>query len=371
MFLVPYNKLSEEQKAIIRRVSRQDKDLFVEGPPGSGKTLISLYILKDMVEKQSIRPLLMIFNHSLYGYLSSALKELGLSDNITIATKDKYFWDLAKAKNVEIKGGTYEERYSWLLSELQDFSYEKEFDITVVDEVQDLRKEEWELINSLSNRVTSLGDFDQGVYQTNLSKNDVTQNRIIEKLKDIFRFHRNIAIVAQSFSRSSESLEDKVSRIEQKDVQLIDCQPWEEADTVANILVSLKNQSGRIGVISHTHERLKTLEGKLSDRNISTAYYAKNTDLRNHDYTQEVPLLVTCHSVKGLEFEHVIVFGFDEGDGNVAALRSRDQLQDILYVTLTRTNSNLYVIRNSGTVKELQDIIVTKDDSSISLDDIF
>ena len=60
MFLVPYNKLSDDQKLIIRKVSREDKNLFVEGPPGSGKTLISLYTLKDMVRSQAIKPLLLM-----------------------------------------------------------------------------------------------------------------------------------------------------------------------------------------------------------------------------------------------------------------------------------------------------------------------
>ena len=48
--LIPYQQLSEEQKAVIRRVSRTDGNLYVEGPAGSGKTLISLYALKDFVE---------------------------------------------------------------------------------------------------------------------------------------------------------------------------------------------------------------------------------------------------------------------------------------------------------------------------------
>ena len=39
--LIPYNQLSLEQQDIVRRVSRGDKNLYVEGPAGSGKTLIS------------------------------------------------------------------------------------------------------------------------------------------------------------------------------------------------------------------------------------------------------------------------------------------------------------------------------------------
>lgn len=371
MFLVPYNKLSEEQKAIIRRVSRQSSDLFVEGPPGSGKTLISLYILKDMIENQSVRPLLVIFNHSLFGYLRSALKELDLTDNITIVTKDKYFWDLAKQKGVFIEGKSYDEKYNSIMSGLKNHSFDQVYDIAVVDEVQDLCKDEWELLNRMAKRITSLGDFDQGVYNTNLTKDQVCHKSTVEKLINIFRFHRNIAKIAQRFSRSSERLEDKVSRIENKDVQLIDINRGQETQTIADILRSLQGQQGRVGVLSHNHQRLRDLHNALGGVGLETVYFQNNTDLRDHDFTQEVPLLMTSHSAKGLEFEHVILFGFDENDSNISALRTRGQLQDLLYVSITRTNSNLYLIRNPHTIKELRDIFVEAKASSITIDDIF
>src|SRR5690625_2942564 len=98
MFLPPYPQLSEEQKGIITRISREQSDLFVEGPPGSGKTVISLYTLRDMIREGASNPLLLMYNHSLYGYLRTSLEQLEISENITIATKDKFFWDLARHK---------------------------------------------------------------------------------------------------------------------------------------------------------------------------------------------------------------------------------------------------------------------------------
>ena len=160
MFLIPYNRLSEEQKGIVRRISREQKNLFVEGPPGSGKTLISLYTLRDMVEEGAIRPLLLMYNHSLYGYLRTAMQELEISDNITIATKDKFFWDLASLNNIDRnQGGSYDAKYDYLLTKLLQCNLVKTYDVTVVDEVQDLNPKEWLLIKRISKRITSLGDF--------------------------------------------------------------------------------------------------------------------------------------------------------------------------------------------------------------------
>jgi len=371
MFLVPYNKLSETQKHIIRKVSRGDENLFIEGPPGSGKTLISLYTLKNMIRTQAVKPLLLIYNHSLYGYLRSALQEMDLVDNIMIATKDKYFWELARTNNVQATGNNYEEEYTQLLRGLLNINHEPIFDIAVIDEVQDLRKEEWELIKKLCRRITSLGDFNQGVYKTELSKTDVIQKGRSEVLTDIFRFHKSIAKTAQLFSKSKQSLEDKVSRIEQNDIQLIDIKSVDNAQTIANIITSLKRQKGRVGIISHNRENLKRLKEALNALEIEATYYKSNKELRSHHFGSEVPLLITSHSAKGLEFDHVILFGFDEGDSNISNLRKSGILEDTLYVALTRANTNLYIIRNENTITEINSISVESNVDDFTIDDIF
>ena len=205
MFLIPYNKLTNAQKGIIKRVSRESQNLFVEGPPGSGKTLISLYTVKDMVESKVASPLVMIYNHSLYGYLQSSFKELGLTDNITIATKDKFFWDLARQNEVEIPSvRDYKTKYEAILSGLLNVSLTKKWDIAIVDEVQDMQKKEWILIKKLAGQITSMGDFNQGIYESDLTKEDITSVSRFEQLFDIFRFHKNIAKIAEFFSKKKD-----------------------------------------------------------------------------------------------------------------------------------------------------------------------
>ena len=87
MILIPYPQLSPEQQKVIRSVSRNEGNLFIEGAPGSGKTLISLYTLKDYLEKENLKVMVIMYNHSLYGFLRSAFKELEITVGVTIATK--------------------------------------------------------------------------------------------------------------------------------------------------------------------------------------------------------------------------------------------------------------------------------------------
>ncbi len=353
MFLVPYNRLSEEQKEVVKRISREKKSLFVEGPPGSGKTLISLYTIRDMVQEGTLKPLLLMYNHSLYGYLQTAMKELEIADNITIATKDKYFWELAKQYNIDWGGGAYEDKYDRLLSGLLLIPIQQVYDVAVVDEVQDFNPKEWELVNRLAKRITSLGDFNQGIYESELEKEEITQTSILERLTKIFRFHKNIAKFASKFSRTNDDLEAKVTKLSQTVPQFIEASKSDEFDKIVEILNSIKNLRQRIGVICPDKDLLMKLSEYLDDQDVDYDYYPENKDLRTHDFTSTTPLLISSFSAKGLEFEHVILFGFDKSSSMVTRLRNKGRLNDVIYVSITRTNANLYVIKTNDTIDEL------------------
>ncbi|WP_418637590.1 3'-5' exonuclease [Winogradskyella sp.] len=366
--LVPYNRLSEEQKDLVIRVSRENKNLFVEGPPGSGKTLISLYTLRDMVEEGTLRPLLLMYNHSLYGYLKTAMKELEIFDNITIATKDKFFWDLARQNDIQGGGGNYEEKYDLLLTKLLECDLIRSFDVTVVDEVQDLNPKEWLLVKRLSRRITSLGDFNQGIYETKLTKKDIVGQGMMERLTKIFRFHQNIAKLAALFSRTNDDLVSKVSRNSQTLPQIIQVEKIHEFEKIKEILVSLKNMRQRIGVICPDRDLLKQLSYYLTNESVEFNYYPKNIDLRDHDFTSTTPLLISSYSAKGLEFEHVVLFGFNKSSSMVQKLKNEDRLKDVLYVGITRTNTNLYLIKTPDTISEITNIDLFSDDSPKEID---
>ena len=369
--LIPYPQLSEEQKGVIRRISRETGDLFVEGPPGSGKTLISLYTLVDIVRESNVRPLLLIYNHSLFGYLSTALKELGIQDNLTIVTKDKFFWDKASDRpNSQL---SYEKKYEMILDNVLNQNLNQEFDLTLVDEVQDLSKKEWDIIQKLSKRVLALGDFNQGVYKTDLSKEHITQKGLKERLSEIFRFHKNIAKFAQVFSRTNESLEKLVSKDSNTQPKLIDTTQDNQYQKILEIINEIKVFRKRIGIISPDRTELRNLSNYLTTQSVQNHYYESNNDLRIHDFSSTEPLLISSFSSKGLEFENVILFGFEVNNEKVQDLMKTDKLKDVIYVSITRTNSNLYIIRTPETVQELKDLAITKsnDNNLETINDLF
>lgn len=371
--LIPYNQLSEDQKDIIKRVSTSNDNLFVEGPPGAGKTLISLYVLRDIATKQNIRPLLMMYNHSLYGFLITSLKELNISDNVTIATKDKFFWDMARKNGIRPDSNLdYDEKYDYILSNLQKLDIKKEHDITLIDEVQDLMPEEWELIKQMSHKVLSLGDFDQGIYNTKIDKESIKRHGVYERLISIFRFHKHIAKLANFFSKNGDDLERKVKSESSKQPQLIDTQYSNEFNDMTDIIKELRRENKHIGVICPDIKRLNSFSSHLRGQKVEHSYYPNNKDLRDHDFTSTDPLLITSFSAKGLEFEKVILFGFDSTSWSVKKAREEDRLKSTIFVGITRTKSDLYIIRNEKTIPEIKNLQVEiAKVPQLNLDDIF
>jgi superfamily I DNA/RNA helicase len=188
-----------------------------------------------------------------------------------------------------------------------------------------------------------------------------------ESLTDIFRFHKNIAKLAGSFAKNGDDLEQKVTKVEQKEPIIIDVDfRNEEADKVVEVLNTLRNHRSRIGIIAPSKERLQSLFEDLSGRGVEASFFMDNRDLKHYDFTSNVPLLITSHSAKGLEFENVIVLGFDSDIKN----RFRNELDELIYVSVTRANSGLYLIRNNQTIDKLRNISVEKEMAS-SMDDVF
>ena len=359
--LIPFNQLSEQQKTVIKNIAREEKgNIFVEGPPGSGKTLISLYTLKDIISETNIKPLLLMYNHSLYGYLKVAINDIGIADNITIATKDKYFWDLARVFNINIPESlkVYDDKYTYLLKMLNQADLTATFDVALIDEVQDLNELEWAIIKKISHRIISLGDFDQGIYETGLNYELLRNQGVYARLTAIFRFHKNIAKLAQIFSRKKENLEEKVTKDSRTQPLVYDVSTNGEFDKMIEIINGVQHNRKTIGIISPDRNKLAAFAAVLKSKNVAHFYYKDNKDLRTHDFNDITPLLITSFSAKGLEFENVILFGFDNDSSMIDKLQRENRLNDVIYVSITRTNTNLFIVRTPRTIKEINDIVV-------------
>lgn len=374
--LIPFNQLSEQQKTVIKNIAHKEKgNIFVEGPPGSGKTLISLHTLRDIVSDTNIKPLLLIYNLSLFGYLNNAIKDIGIADNITIATKNKYFWELANQMKIFVPAEfNMDNKYVFLLKKLAEIKLTVSFDVVLIDEVQDFSELEWTVIKKIAKRIITLGDFDQAINDSGLSYDSMKKHGVYAKLDTIYRFHKKIAKVAQVFSKKKENLVDMTIKDSTTYPITYDVTSGEELDKIVEIINGVRQNKKTIGIITPDKKKLILLSNYLKSKQVIHFYYPENKDLRTHDFNDISPLLITSSSAKGLEFENVILFGFDTDSSAVFQLRRNNRLNDVIYVSITRTNTNLFIVRTPNSIQEILDIKVDVEETQAnqpSIDDLF
>lgn len=370
--VIPFSDLDQKQRVIVDEAVYKKGSIFVEGPPGSGKTSISLQIIRTLIGEEVVKPLVLIYNNSLLGYLKSSFDQLGITDSVTINTKDKFYWSLKRQYNIQVDNNAdYNTKREQILESLLERDLDLSYSILILDEIQDFSDLEWRFLKSLSNRFILLGDFEQRVYSSDLQKSTLlqtTRHRILDK---IFRFGEMIADLVQLFSKDKKDLKSLVVRKNDTIPDLLDCNSLEEENReIASIIKARKNDGGRIAIISINRDRLSELHNYLSKQDIDHLHVENNKDFAKYDFSSNTPVLITSASAKGLEFRTVIVTGFDEGSRAVYGFRAHGGFEENIYVCLSRATKHLYVLRNPNTVKELKDL-ETVDQSEDIEDDWF
>lgn len=368
MILIPYAQLSPEQQKVIREVSRNDGNLFVEGAPGSGKTLISLYTIKDYIEKENLKILVIMYNHSLYGFLKSAFNELEITVGVTIATKDKFFWDLANKNEITVNNNYgYELKYNNLLTDLSLLDIASEYDLILIDEVQDLQSKEFNILKSLGKKIITLGDFKQGIYDSDLDRKDVENLGFFQRLTGIYRYHKKIAELANPFT--DQDLIANVQRSNGDAPKIIETNSDNQNNDILNLLKSI-NTDKSTGIICPSKDILKDLSNYFTEKSFDHIYYNDNKLFRNHNFTVNKPILIPLFSSKGLEFENVILFGFNSNYNAVKNLRS--VINEALLVGITRTKNSLYIFRTPEDIPEINKLKVKEETEEVlNIDDWF
>ena len=109
-----------------------------------------------------------------------------------------------------------------------------------------------------------------------------------------------------------------------------------------------------MAIIHPNNNRFAELSIYLGNRDIEHAYYEINKDLRKHDFTSTTPLFLSVFNAEGLQFDNVILFGFDQSNYILQMKREENKLKSILYVGMTRARNTTYIIRTDDTVDELK-----------------
>ena len=261
----------------------------------------------------------------------------------------------------------YYENYDSILTNLLNEELEKKESLTIVSEVQDYLPKEWELIKRISHKIICYGDFKQALYDNKLNRETIINDCIHKQLNYPYKdFSTNKLIrIKDCFFNDIEYVEpknDNYSSLSQDNgaysmnvgYNVIDVRYEDEFEAVADKIKALQGENSRVAIISPDNNRFAELSFYLRNHDIDHNYYAINRDLKDHDFTSTTPLFISIFNAEGLQFDNVILFGFDESNYIIQMKRKENRLKSILYVSMTRARNMTYIIRSENTVEELK-----------------
>lgn len=134
-WLVPENMLDDQQRDFVENVDIDQRNVWIKGFPGSGKSVLLAYTMKKIKRKDpNAKVAVVVFTHSLIAMLKAAFAEMGVSANIMT--------------------------YYAFMDDSSDYDY------VLSDEIQDMTGRVLSTMNSRAKHVIVAGDENQSIYDS-------------------------------------------------------------------------------------------------------------------------------------------------------------------------------------------------------------
>lgn len=366
-WMVSINDLDAVQRRAIENIiDNRDKNHWVKGFAGSGKTIVLTHVLERLA---SMRPTVKVcfatFTHAL-----KDLVESGLSENAKQKIDISTFNGLRKLHN--------------------------NYDVVVADEMQDIPSRVLPMLAKKSGVLIIAADLDQSIYRSACSVAEL--NAAIKpakehQLREIHRINENVFDIATSVYASAKVVAQTKVRQDDEQAQVY------RGSSVRDEFLTMFEESVRVATKASPSAIL--LPSKvLIDKFISTISFAKpyvgvppsvrdverpeigeqadpfkeiNAYLRRNSSplqvfgsgsgslydsdTKKMVYLMTYHSAKGLDFANVFLPHLTE-DVSLEPMKSSsdDQERRIFFVATTRARDRLYLSYHDKSHRFIEDI---------------
>lgn len=338
-WMIKESELDDDQIKVL--IETLDKSCIVTGCAGSGKSVLALIKAQRIQKEYGTNYKVIVFTKALCKYMNSGKQELGLKNDFYYHMEWKY----------------KRERHGDSLVYSKDengnkIPYMPSADYIIVDEIQDFSNDEIrEFLNATNKNFFFFGDTAQSIYEG--LKTTVPMERIssivpINKRVKNWELYRNyrlplpVAKVVQHvgvdlppFIESTyKSKEESVPRFLKYNSEN------DQIKAIHNIIT--KNNMTDVAILLPGNEYVKKVYDQLKAMggNYELRYNNKEdfkNSLDNLNFTSTNPKVMTYHSAKGLQFETVFLPYIENFSG-------QEPDQKALYVAMTRTYRNLYVM---------------------------
>ena len=176
----------------------------------------------------------------------------------------------------------------------------------------------------------------------------------VEPLVFNHRLPKKIARVAQYLNSESDELEERCTEEGVEKPKILEYNSVREQYDAIISLIKNKNMED-VGILFRHNDDVQRAYEYFKNHEINVeAKYGQFMDL---DFNSDNPKMMTYHSSKGLQFEHVFI-----PECNVENEDNRNPL----YVAITRTYRSLYIMHSGNLSSLFDDIPNTLYDSSLS-----
>lgn len=296
-----------------------DKSMLVAGCAGSGKSIIAMHKAERLyAEGKDV--ILIAYTKSLNGYM-----RVGKPD-----ASFRFYY-----------------HYQWKKLNMPKADY------IIVDEIQDFTREEiQEFIDAAKKCFLFFGDTAQSIYRQ-YGKQTLTISQIAEmtglntlQLFNNYRLPRPVAKITQNYV-GVDVPEYKEKVYQNKETELPRFVHTKTIEEEFNIITQIiaQHQNKSIGILYHSNEAVLQMNKQMIERGIQCEFKYNDTEgekqnVSNLNFKTLVPKIMTYHSAKGLQFDIVILPGYN-GAFDVESRKA-------LYVAMTRTMCKLYVLYSTS-----------------------
>jgi superfamily I DNA/RNA helicase len=294
-------------------------------------------------------------------YLSTARIGRGTKDRVNKNDK-AVIWNVYKTYRLEQtahKKIHFDDHALYCLNLIERRNIQPKFSHIVVDEAQDLNKAQIMVIKSIvkptTNSLTIIADIAQRIYKSGFSWTEVGINvrggRTVEFKKN-YRNTKEIALAANSLM-SHDLEDDDLTTMDIDSITSHGDKPvlnyYKDADKAKKALLERIREARLTGgsiVVLHRYRNKLDYYAKMIQENDIPSEVIRSDKLA--DFSSNTVKICTLSSVKGLEFDHVIImelsnmiipspdgFGQDDDEYHITTERK------LLYTAMTRAQKSL------------------------------
>lgn len=330
-WMLTESELDDDQLSVLN--ATLDKSCIVEGCAGSGKSVLALIKAQRIQKEKGDNYEIIVFTKALCRYMNAGRQQLGLHNNFT------YFWQ-------------WENRMG-----------KPHADYVIVDEIQDFNRDEiQDLINAADKDFFFFGDTAQSIYE---GIKDTMPVNAIQRLLPLnaspksFPLYRNyrlplpVARFVQFVGVDLDPFNEKTYKSQEKEMPRVIQYATEEEQLNSIAKVIKDNTLTDVGILLPDNDEVKEVSEKLKSLglNVEKKYNDKKDFHNNEDslnFSTTNPKVMTYHSAKGLQFETVFLPMVCDAD--------TPEERKPLYVAMTRTCRNLYIMYNGSLPTPLDNI---------------